>query len=104
MAQEKKLREKKFARELIQMAEKEFQDRTINGAIQYVYNMAFEKKVWWARSEVLDAAEIAIDQARAAWAAATESPRSFNTGQAEIEAARSDGFDLLGSAFKLLPD
>ena len=53
---------------------------------------------------MLEAAENAIDQVRADWAAAIGPPRSFITGREEIEDAHFDGVELLASVFKLLAD
>jgi hypothetical protein len=45
--------EKKYARELLEMAQKEFEGRTINDASEYVFSMAAGRELPWARYEVL---------------------------------------------------
>jgi len=94
--------QKKFARELIELAQHHLEQYSTIGAIEHVYQMAVDRHLPWAVFDVREAAEDAIDQARAAWIAAKHRPMNFLTGRAEIDAARADGFDLIGIACKLL--
>lgn len=94
--------QKKYAGELIGLAQEHLEQYSIIGAIEHVYQMAADRQLPWACSEVLNIAEDAIDQARAAWITAKHRPMNFRTGRAEIETAQADGFDLIGIACELI--
>jgi hypothetical protein len=99
------VREKKAARELIEMAHQHFEAYSLIGAVEHVFQMARDGDLPWAQDEVLKITEDTIDQARNDWKFASKNPlRSFRTGREEIDAAQADGFDLIGSVRKLLSD
>ena len=93
---------RRAAYELIVLAQQHFEQFSLIGAIEHVYQMAVDRELPWANSEVLNIAEDAIDRARTTWIAAINPPMNFTTGRAEIEAAQADGYDLLGTAFELI--